>query len=103
MKRQRRRERLDPDMQDSPAAPLRFRLSFSKSEQSLLRLLLFIFYVVFFFCPKGVTLTDLQEAEKTMKTIKTDNKGREKKEDDEKEKEKESKVKKGEDGVRAIF
>lgn len=47
---------------------------------------------------KGVTLTDLQEAEKTMKT---DNKGREKKEEEEKEKE--AKMKKGEEGVRAIF
>lgn len=45
---------------------------------------------------KGVTLTDLQEAEKTMKT---DNKGREKKEEEEKE----AKMKKGEEGVRAIF
>lgn len=43
-----------------------------------------------------MTLTDLQEAEKTMKT---DNKGREKKEEEEKE----AKVKKGEEGVRAIF
>lgn len=41
---------------------------------------------------KGVTLTDLQEAEKTMKT---DNKGREKKEE-----EKEAKLKKAEEGVR---
>lgn len=50
---------------------------------------------------KGVTLTDLQEAEKTMKT---DNKGREKKEEEEKEKEKEkeAKSKKAEEGVRAI-
>lgn len=47
---------------------------------------------------KGVTLTDLQEAEKTMKT---DNKGREKKEEEEKEKE--AKMKKGEEGVRAVF
>ncbi|XP_030282236.1 protein phosphatase 1 regulatory subunit 12A isoform X6 [Sparus aurata] len=49
---------------------------------------------------QGVTLTDLQEAEKT---IKTDNKGREKKEEEEKEKEKEAKekeakAKKGEEG-----
>ncbi|XP_035859073.1 protein phosphatase 1 regulatory subunit 12A isoform X8 [Sander lucioperca] len=44
---------------------------------------------------QGVTLTDLQEAEKTMKT---DNKGREKKEEEEKEKEKEAKAKKGEEG-----
>ncbi|XP_071760873.2 protein phosphatase 1 regulatory subunit 12A isoform X2 [Centroberyx gerrardi] len=45
---------------------------------------------------QGVTLTDLQEAEKTMKT---DNKGREKKkEEEEKEKEKEAKQKKGEEG-----
>lgn len=44
-----------------------------------------------------MTLTDLQEAEKTMKT---DNKGREKKEE---EKEKETKLKKGEEGVRAVF
>ncbi|KAM3609189.1 uncharacterized protein V6R79_010837 [Siganus canaliculatus] len=44
---------------------------------------------------QGVTLTDLQEAEKTLKT---DNKAREKKEEDEKEKEKEAKVKKGEEG-----
>ena len=51
---------------------------------------------------KGVTLTDLQEAEKTMKTMKMDNKGREK-EEEEKEKEKEAKPKKGEEGVRAIF
>ncbi|XP_059190613.1 protein phosphatase 1 regulatory subunit 12A isoform X2 [Centropristis striata] len=46
---------------------------------------------------QGVTLTDLQEAEKTMK----DNKGREKKEEEEKEKEakeKEAKAKKGEEG-----
>lgn len=43
---------------------------------------------------QGVTLTDLQEAEKTMKT---DNKGREKKEE-----EKEAKLKKAEEGVRAI-
>lgn len=43
---------------------------------------------------KGVTLTDLQEAEKTMKT---DNKGREKKEE-----EKEAKLKKAEEGVRAV-
>ncbi|XP_060891499.1 protein phosphatase 1 regulatory subunit 12A isoform X5 [Labrus mixtus] len=43
---------------------------------------------------QGVTLTDLQEAEKTMKT---DNKGREK-DDEEKEKEKEAKPKKGEEG-----
>ncbi len=49
---------------------------------------------------KGVTLTDLQEAEKTMKT---DNKSKEKKEEEEKEKEKEAKAKKGEEGVRAIF
>lgn len=41
-----------------------------------------------------MTLTDLQEAEKTMKT---DNKGREKKEE-----EKEAKLKKAEEGVRAI-
>lgn len=39
---------------------------------------------------QGVTLTDLQEAEKTMKT---DNKGRE---------EKEAKLKKAEEGVRAV-
>lgn len=51
---------------------------------------------------KGVTLTDLQEAEKTMKTTKTDNKGREK-EEEEKEKEKEAKTKKGEEGVRDIY
>ncbi|XP_035521384.1 protein phosphatase 1 regulatory subunit 12A isoform X2 [Morone saxatilis] len=44
---------------------------------------------------QGVTLTDLQEAEKTMKT---DNKGKEKKEEEEKEKEKEAKAKKGEEG-----
>ncbi|XP_076589626.1 protein phosphatase 1 regulatory subunit 12A isoform X5 [Chaetodon auriga] len=44
---------------------------------------------------QGVTLTDLQEAEKTMKT---DNKGREKKEEEEKEKEKEAKAKRGEEG-----
>lgn len=50
---------------------------------------------VLFIC-QGVTLTDLQEAEKTMKT---DNKGREKKEE---EKEKEAKLKKAEEGVRAI-
>lgn len=43
---------------------------------------------------QGVTLTDLQEAEKTMKT---DNKGREKKEE-----EKEAKLKKAEEGVRAV-
>lgn len=49
-----------------------------------------MFWGLFF---KGVTLTDLQEAEKTMKT---DNKGREKKEE-----EKESKLKKAEEGVRA--
>ena len=49
---------------------------------------------------QGVTLTDLQEAEKTMKT---DNKGRERKEEEEKEKEKDTKAKKGEEGVRAIF
>lgn len=41
-----------------------------------------------------MTLTDLQEAEKTMKT---DSKGREKKEE-----EKEAKLKKAEEGVRAI-
>lgn len=46
---------------------------------------------------QGVTLTDLQEAEKTMKT-KTENKGREKKEEDEKEKEKDTKLKKGDEG-----
>ncbi|CAJ1056557.1 protein phosphatase 1 regulatory subunit 12A isoform X2 [Xyrichtys novacula] len=46
---------------------------------------------------QGVTLTDLQEAEKTMKT---DNKGKDKKEEEEKEKEKEkeAKSKKGEEG-----
>ncbi|KAM9351790.1 protein phosphatase 1 regulatory subunit 12A [Symphorus nematophorus] len=44
---------------------------------------------------QGVTLTDLQEAEKTMKT---DNKGREKKEEEDKDKEKEAKAKKGEEG-----
>lgn len=49
---------------------------------------------------KGVTLTDLQEAEKTMKTMKMDNKGKEKEEE---EKEKEAKSKKAEEGVRAIF
>lgn len=47
-----------------------------------------------------MTLTDLQEAEKT---IKTENKGKEKKEEDEKEKEKEAKAKKGEEGVRAVI
>lgn len=52
------------------------------------------------FFNKGVTLTDLQEAEKTMKT---DNKGREKKEEEEKEKEKEVKQRKGEEGVRTKF
>ncbi|XP_055078284.1 protein phosphatase 1 regulatory subunit 12A isoform X2 [Periophthalmus magnuspinnatus] len=46
---------------------------------------------------QGVTLTDLQEAEKTMKT-KTENKVREKKEEDEKEKEKDTKLKKGDEG-----
>ncbi|KAM7396821.1 hypothetical protein PAMP_019831 [Pampus punctatissimus] len=46
---------------------------------------------------QGVTLTDLQEAEKTMNTMKMDNKGREKVEE-EKEKEKEAKPKKGEEG-----
>jgi len=51
---------------------------------------------------KGVTLTDLQEAEKTIKTMKPDNKGREKTEEEEKEKEKEAKQKKAEEGVRAI-
>lgn len=59
--------------------------------------------VLSLFHVKGVTLTDLQEAEKTMKTMKMDNKGREKKEEEEKEKEKEAKPKKGEEGVRAIF
>lgn len=55
------------------------------------------------FChTKGVTLTDLQEAEKTIKTTKTDNKGSEKKEEEEKEKEKEARQKKAEEGVRAI-
>lgn len=49
-----------------------------------------------------MTLTDLQEAEKTINTMKMDNKGREK-EEEEKEKEKEAKPKKGEEGVRAIF
>lgn len=44
-----------------------------------------------------MTLTDLQEAEKTMKT---DNKGREKKEEEEK---KEARLKKGEEGVRDVF
>nr|XP_040017663.1 protein phosphatase 1 regulatory subunit 12A isoform X11 [Gasterosteus aculeatus aculeatus] len=45
---------------------------------------------------QGVTLTDLQEAEKTMKT---DSKAREKKkEEEEKEKEKEAKARKGEEG-----
>ncbi|XP_074533537.1 protein phosphatase 1 regulatory subunit 12A isoform X2 [Halichoeres trimaculatus] len=44
---------------------------------------------------QGVTLTDLQEAEKTMKT---DNKGREKKEEEEREKEKEVKQKKADEG-----
>lgn len=51
--------------------------------------------VVVLFIYQGVTLTDLQEAEKTMKT---DNKGREKKEVEEKE----AKLKKAEEGVRAI-
>ncbi|XP_053174715.1 protein phosphatase 1 regulatory subunit 12A isoform X3 [Scomber japonicus] len=46
---------------------------------------------------QGVTLTDLQEAEKTINTMKMDNKGREK-EEEEKEKEKEAKPKKGEEG-----
>lgn len=46
---------------------------------------------------QGVTLTDLQEAEKTMNTMKMENKGREK-EEEEKEKEKEAKPKKGEEG-----
>lgn len=53
-----------------------------------------MFVVVVLFTCQGVTLTDLQEAEKTMKT---DNKGREKKEE-----EKEAKLKKAEEGVRAI-
>ncbi|KAM8892938.1 protein phosphatase 1 regulatory subunit 12A isoform 5-T6 [Spinachia spinachia] len=44
---------------------------------------------------QGVTLTDLQEAEKTMKT---DSKVREKKEEEDKEKEKEAKARKGEEG-----
>lgn len=50
------------------------------------------------FYDQGVTLTDLQEAEKTMKT---DNKGREtKKEEEEKEA---AKQKKAEEGVRTLF
>lgn len=57
--------------------------------------------VILFLCfIQGVTLTDLQEAEKTMKT---DNKGREKKEEEEREKEKESKQKKGDEGVSTMF
>lgn len=48
-----------------------------------------------FLGPQGVTLTDLQEAEKTMKTT-AENRGREKKEEEEK---KEAKLKKGEEGV----
>ncbi|XP_029009023.1 protein phosphatase 1 regulatory subunit 12A isoform X2 [Betta splendens] len=44
---------------------------------------------------QGVTLTDLQEAEKTMKM---DNKGKEKKEEEEKDKEKEAKPKKLDEG-----
>lgn len=59
-----------------------------------------LLHLTFVFHIKGVTLTDLQEAEKTIKTMKTDNKGREK-EEEEKEKEKEAKQKKGDEGVRA--
>lgn len=47
---------------------------------------------------KGVTLTDLQEAEKTIKTMTTDNKGKE----EEDEKEKDAKQKKGDEGVRGL-
>lgn len=47
------------------------------------------------FALQGVTLTDLQEAEKTMKT---ENKGKEKKEEEEKE----GKQKKAEEGVRKV-
>lgn len=46
------------------------------------------------FCVQGVTLTDLQEAEKTMKT---EQKEREKKKDDD---ERDGKQRKGEEGVR---
>lgn len=49
-----------------------------------------------------MTLTDLQEAEKTIKTMKADNKGKEK-EEEEKEKEKETKQKKPDEGVRERF
>ncbi|KAI3371250.1 hypothetical protein L3Q82_023867 [Scortum barcoo] len=49
-----------------------------------------ILFFFFFLASRGWTLTDLQEAEKTMKT---DNKGREKKEEEEKEKEKEKEAK----------
>ncbi len=48
------------------------------------------------FALQGVTLTDLQEAEKTMKT---ENKGKEKTKEEE---EKEAKQKKAEEGVRKV-
>lgn len=48
-----------------------------------------------------MTLNDLQEAEKTIKTMKTDNKGKEK-EEEEKEKEKDTKQKKADEGVRGL-
>lgn len=48
------------------------------------------------FCLQGVTLTDLQEAEKT---IKTENKGKDRTKEEE---EREAKQKKGEEGVRKV-
>lgn len=60
-----------------------------------------VWFIAVFFYSKGVTLTDLQEAEKTIKTMKTDDKGREKNEEEEKEKE--AKQKKADEGVRIVF
>lgn len=108
MRRRRHRGKLAPDTHGSPAAPLRYKHHLLTSSLQILLYELQTYCVSacyirflspsFFVCIKGVTLTDLQEAEKTMKT---DNKGREKREEEEKEKE--AKMKKGEEGVRAIF
>ena len=105
MRRPRLRGKLALDTRGSLAAPLRYRhQTLTPGSRTSKVWCVQVWYIRFFvFCIKGVTLTDLQEAEKTMKT---DNKGREKKEEEEKEKEKEkekeAKLKKGEEGVRAF-
>lgn len=101
MRKQKRREKLAPGMRGNPGAPPRSGFTSSPVPCLWTSAAPCVCFIILFFYSKGVTLTDLQEAEKTIQTMKTDNKGREKNEEEEKEKE--AKQKKADEGVRTLW